>query len=519
MDDIKSLLVTGHREIPHFSWSEWDSVGMVKMALRSLEQGHFDAAAMVVDAMTRDDRIGGCLQTFTQALPSLPVTFEQGKGARAEEAMKALEDGQTWRSFFPDFALAEGAQWAKMLGFGLGQNTWREVNGRLDPVLNIWHPRHIYWRWDTRSFWVNTESGPAEIRPGEGEWVVFAPGGLNRAYLKGHARQLYVPWLIRQWGYRDWARKSEVHGVPIRKGKVPTGASDKDKDRFFRELASLGSETNIRLPRDQNGIEFDVELLEAAADGHLIFRDLLEAANVNIAVNLLGQNLTTEVKGGSFAAASVHGAIRNDLLQAFGRAMALGLYQGTLRKWAELNFGDPEAAPMPKWKTEPPEDKKTAGDALVSIGTGIKALEDAGVPIDAEEIAERLDVPLREGEEYEPPEPEPAPVPGAAPGQPPKPGQKPVPKKLERAGDPALEGQEYIDKLVADARKHGIAAVAQDIELLVRAVEESRDFPELRKRLITAYGKMKPEQLEATMKKALLLAELAGRQAAREEVR
>jgi phage gp29-like protein len=246
-----------------------------------------------------------------------------------------------------------------------------------------------------------------EVRIGDPQWLVYAPHGIERGWMMSLVRSLAVPWLIRQWGWRDWGRYSEVHGLPTRKGKVPYGASEEDKQRFIQEIASLGTESTIRLPqgatKDDPG--FDVELLEAESNTWEGFEKLLVRADTCIAVRIVGQNLTTEVEGGSYAAANVHDRVRNDILRADADSLAEALHRQTLSDYARFNFGDPGLAPLPKWDVEPPEDENAEATAAKTWADAIVTLQATGAKPDVDAILDAHNIP-RKGAAGDPPAPQ-----------------------------------------------------------------------------------------------------------------
>src|SRR5688572_21623548 len=136
------------RELPVYSWSEWDSVSLVKGALRDLEGGLFEQAASVVDAMGRDDRITGCLLTRIEALPALPFTMVPGEDGGGRAQTIAEEADELFEAMAPNAELLRLHHWAVMLGLGVGQLIWDRDGGRWQPRLTVWHPRHLYWRQD-----------------------------------------------------------------------------------------------------------------------------------------------------------------------------------------------------------------------------------------------------------------------------------------------------------------------------------------------------------------------------------
>lgn len=303
-------------ELPSVSFSDWDNLAKVKVALSALEGGDFGQAADLVDAMMRDDRISGVMDARLDALQSLELDFEPPAGEeendRAGELAEQVE--RNWTRMFPESAVRDLRFWGLWLGCGFAQTPW-ELGERWTPKLEVWHPRNLRWDELNGALTVTARQGQVQVVGGDGRWVVYTPFGARRGWMRGLVRSLAVPWLIRQWALRDWSGHSEAHGSPAKKAKVPPGADQETKKKFLREVAGLAKRTAVLLEQGSKvqGAEipgYDVELLEATADGHLVFKELLDAMNASIAVRVKGSNLTSEVKGGSFAATAVHGGGR-----------------------------------------------------------------------------------------------------------------------------------------------------------------------------------------------------------------
>jgi hypothetical protein len=399
------------RDLPVYTWTEWDNVTKVKAALSALESGHFMQAAQLVDAMGRDDRISAVLGTRVNGLLGLPIDFEDERRDRARAA-KAYKDQRA--RMLPKPQVRKVLRSGIMLGAGLAENVWERTETSWTPRLKWWHPQFLQWRWDTRSFWVQSMDGVLEVTPGDGRWVLYAPFGDQLGWLDSLVRALAVPWLIRQWARRDWARYSEVHGLPIRKAIVPSKASDPDKERFVDEIAQLGAENTVRLPQgSEDGSKFDLQLLEASSQSWEGFQALMAATATDIAVAVLGQNLTTEAgtgTKGALATAQVHENVRQDVIEDDAGTLDECLHEQTVRPWALYNFGDADAAPMATFHTEPPEDLSSKATTFQTLGNALKAFKELRAPVDVGQVMVDFEIPVVEGAEMpdltEEPEPE-----------------------------------------------------------------------------------------------------------------
>jgi phage gp29-like protein len=421
----------GPRQLPVYTWTDWDTVDKVKAALTNLEAGHFLQAAQLVDAMGRDDRISGVLRIRVNSLFGLPVDYDEDG---AENITKELKDLRP--KMFPKSQAKKLLRSGIMLGVGLARNVWERTETSWTPRLEWWHPQFIQWRWDTWSFHVQTTQGLVEVKRGDPDWVLYTPSGEHLGWLEGTVRALAIPWLIRQWARRDWARYSEVHGLPIRKGIVPASAAEPDVERFIYELSQLGSEVTIRLPQGSgDGTKFDVELLEATSQGSWEgFQALLQKTDADIAIAVLGQNLTTEIsKGdGSRAAAQVHQSIRQDVLEDDGSSLDDCLHEQVVQPWALYNYGDADAAPAARTHTEPPDDLKGTAETFKSVADALNGFKALRVPVNVEQVCSTFGVPVEEDGEFPDltEEPDPAMDPNA---------QDPNAPPAKKPGDPAPE--------------------------------------------------------------------------------
>jgi len=232
-----------------------------------------------------------------------------------------------------------------------------------------------------------TQDGPVPITPGDGRWFVHAPHGIYRGWLRGAIRPLALPWLLRNFAMRDWARYSERHGLPMIKAEVPAVANALDKARFQDQLANIGQESVVVLPQNVDGTGFDVTLMEAHDRSWDSFKGLIDRCDTAITLTLQWQNLTTEVKEGSLAAARVHSDVKQSALEFDDSTLSQDIYDQLARPFAEFNFGDRELAPRTSWDVEPVEDVGARMVALKAFAEAIKDLRQAAVDFDVSDLA------------------------------------------------------------------------------------------------------------------------------------
>lgn len=571
-----------YQDLPVVSMTNgWDSVSAVRGALANFEQGNFSQASEIVEAMMADDRIKGVVTQRVDGLLGLP--FSMALAAQDDQAAAeiASEAKRLWPKMADENILRDVWKWGRFLGIGVAEKLYdTEGPDGWVPRLKLWHPRYIYWRWDTRSFWINTQTGPVELKQGDPHWLLYTPYGYYRGWMEGLIRSLAIPWLFRQFGYRDWGRYNEVHGLPIRGILEPSEWSDEEKQKALREVAMLASESVIRLPQIAGKGGFDMKLIEAVSRNYDSFKLGMEQANSSIAVVVLGQNLTSEVKGGAYSAAQVHERVAASIIRSDAKTMGAALREQVLVEWAAVNHGKPDLAPTPTWDTAPPEDLKARSEALDKLGDALKKLGDANVPVDVERLAAEFGVPLRELTDEErkriglppiyeyhlkygiptvnqvlvrlglPPRPD-GDVPAnqaeldaakaaaaarSRPGKGEAPEEEEADETLARIIGAALAraqadlpagaraGQAYVDDLAASGTPAGAADLEPDLAVLLRIVRETPgregkpDEREIKRRLLAAFQGMDPAQLARTVTKTQVLAQLQGRAAVLEDL-
>ena len=242
-----------------------------------------------------------------------------------------------------------------------------------------------------------------------------------------------------------------------------------------------------------------------------MFRSLITEVNTSMAVAVLGQNLTTEVQGGAYAAASVHQEVKREVIRDDARSVRECLGPQMLQEWALYNFGDRLRAPSPELQTDPPEDKKAKGETWKIAGEAAKAAREGGLNIDREQLADEFDMPLVEGKPTLEPEP-PQPPPGEGGKPPPGKGGRVQTSRLEDLPQGALRGQTTADDIADDARRHGARILRPDLAELLTLIEQAQDYDDLRQKLVALYrDRMDAEALSRLIEKTTLLAHLDGR--------
>jgi phage gp29-like protein len=500
-----------HREPSIPNLSTWD-VASVRSALGNLERGYFARASQLADHMLRDERIASALDTRINGLLSVPMRFTPANNVRGKTVARDLE--ANWYSIAPEDTLREMLRYALMLGVAPAYLRWDRTGARWYPTLTPWHPQWLEYRDFTEppGYHLQTRDGYIPVTPGDGQWVILTLGG-RRPWINALVRRLAIPFLVRSFAYRDWARSSEVHGMPAWLAKYPEAAKEGDISNFMDSLYDLGNEIRVKLPQNAEGKGYGLELLEAKADTWRVFDSLIAKTESSIAIGVLGQNLTTEVKEGSRAAAQVHNNVRDDYKRSDANSISTSLREQVIKPFAQVNDGSAALAPWVEF-------------AFPRQGFELNAYHLEYGIVDENEARESLGLPPRDDGNRR-----------AIPVgmlQPQAPGTTPAPLQARQAlqlmdaarvrlasGDAPrgasgfVSGQVYTDALADHGE--GLDANRAARDALERAIQNADDYDTLRAAVANAYADLKPDAFAALLEQALTLADLAGRAAVSED--
>jgi phage gp29-like protein len=377
------------------------TVPAIQDAVGQFGVGSFGQAALLTESMLSDDRVQAGVNGRVKGVTKCVVKLEPsktGNGAKRKRVARDIE--ALWPELFPEETLEQLLTWTIFMGFCLCEIVWETREDRWLPRLKVWHPLYIYYQVDIRRYVAITMEGTIVVEPNDPRWFLYTPFGAYRGWLRGAVRSCSIPWIVRQFALRDWARYSEVHGLPQKKVKYPAQAPADAKASFFASIKRLGAETAFALPQ-QAGVDaaaWDIELLEARDGSWKGFQGLIAQCDGSITLAIRGTNLTTEVKDvGSKAAASVHGEQDSDYARADGIKLAAAIQNQVLRWYCLYNEGDGGLAPLPVFEEQVSEDRHEQALAWLALSQSVTGLK--GWPIDIVKLADQFGIPLIEGAE------------------------------------------------------------------------------------------------------------------------
>lgn len=202
-------------------------------------------------------------------------------------------------------------------------------------------------------------------------------------------RQLVWPYLFKNYSVGDLAEFLEIYGIPVRIGKYPSGASEKEKMTLLRALVGIGHNAAGIIP---SGMELDFK--DAATGDPDAFELMINWCERTQSKVILGGTLTSGADGKSStnALGNVHNEVRKDLRDSDIRQVCGTLSRDLLYPLAVLNGLAPDGmrrCPVFRLDVGETEDMTAYAEALPK-------LVDIGVQIPVQWAQEKLGIPQPE---------------------------------------------------------------------------------------------------------------------------
>lgn len=344
-----------------------------------------DLITLASEIERRDSHVGAQLRTRRLALAGLPWVVEAASDSALDvqiaDAVQALVRRHEFRTLV--FDLLDGI----LKPFAVAEIIWE--------FGESWTPASYAWR-DQRSFAIDPEDGttillktdaaPKGEPLAEWKYIVHSPrqvsGPLTTAGLIRTCASMYV---MKQLGLTSWLGYVELFGIPWRIGRYSQGTNTSDQDALAEALAMLGMDGTAMLPDSAK-----LEVLNAQGGaGSSIHRDLADWCDRQTSKAILGQTLTADTGGGSYAQGSVHDGIRRTILAADAVDLAATLQRDLIEPYVRINFGEQVIYPTLRCVVEEPEDTRAFVETLAPM-------IDRGLTVEQSVIRDRLSLPAPE---------------------------------------------------------------------------------------------------------------------------
>ena len=386
-------------------------------------------------------------------------------------------------------------------GFSASELEWDLVDGLRIPV-SVEH-RESSW------FQTNPDNrNELRLRDGSYQGMELRPFGwvthcarTKSGYLsrQGLVRVLAWPFIFKNYSVRDLAEFLEIYGLPIRIGKYPSGATEKEKATLLRAVMSIGHNAGGIIP---SGMEIDFERAANAANADT-FMSMIDWCEKIQSRAILGGTLTSGADGktSTNALGNVHNECRKELTEGDARQLARTLTRDLVYPLYVMNCGSYQS---PRRLPQFEFDFTEAAD-IQALSTALPSLVDAGVRIPVSWANEQLQIPEpKEGEEV-------LSRPGAAPISKPETALKAeLNSTLAALKQEAEQAEEDLDAAIATIEPQQMQALMMPIlEPLIKAIKEQGPEAAM-EQLAENYPQMDDTELTEQLSRVLFVARTWG---------
>lgn len=485
-------------------FSEYPSNGLTPRRLarifRAADEGDVRAQMELFEEMEeKDTHLFSQMQTRKLAVTGLdwevqPFSEDEVDKEIADFISKQINGIENFDGILIDMLDAIGK------GISILELAWTVEDGRnvIEDIAYV-HPKKLVWDSVTDELKICTKEYPSGIILPENKFVVHLykakSGHTSRA---GILRVVSWMYLFKNYDIKDWVSFCEVFGMPLRLGKYDASASEDDKKQLMEAIISLGTDAAGIVP-SSTMIEFIESQKTTSVE---IYEKLARYCDEQISKAILGQTLTSDSGGGSYAQSKTHNEVRHDLTVADAKALAVTIRRDIIRPLVEYNFGFDANIPFFDFDCHEVEDQKEVVEIYKTLAC------DMGLEIPKSHIYKKFNIPKPEnGEEVLKP-----PRDMMAVQEPPMETEELKLKQEEGEAE-----QRQVDAIVSIANKQAQDIFQEMLKPILNMIDTAPDMEELQKvlkdekKLRELYQDMESPELEDLIQQGIYLSHLVGR--------
>ena len=384
-------------------------------------------------------------------------------------------------------------------GFAVSEIMWGYDEGHVVvQSIKTRHQKRFFWDSLNDSFKVRTKEAPEGILLPGNKFIVHKykarSGHTSRA---GILRVTAWMYLFKNYDLKDWVSFAEVYGLPLRLGKYQPGASEADKVALMQALIQIGADAAGIIP-DGTTIDFINTEKTSSSD---LYERLARYCDEQISKAILGQTLTSDSGGGSYAQSKTHNDVRHDLTIADCKALASTLRRDLIRPLCIFNFGEDKRIPHIRFDCEESEDLTQTAEIIGTL------IEKTGLRVPTSYLYKKFSIPEPEADEE-------IATPRFAGGA----GILPFKQLSLKAGTDGGHGtQQRIDQIADAALAASKGNFSRIFGPVLKLVDRAGSLEELKRQLEDdalvekLLGEMDAGKLEELLQRAMFLADLEGR--------
>lgn len=368
----------------------------MRLLFEDAESGDITAQhELFLDIEERDSAVASALQTRKMSVLGLDWQIAEPPQATDAETRLAAEVRGYMQGLadFDDMLL--DMMDAVGHGFAALEITW-QFSGSLQLPQSFKHTPQSWFRWDKHdNLLLKTPDNPMGEPLWSYGWVVHRHKmRSHQAARNGLFRTLAWLYMFKHYSVHDFAEFLELYGLPIRIGKYPAGATEKEKRTLLRAVAEIGHNAAGIMPEGMM-----IELHQAAngtTAANNPFMTMVEWCEKSATRLILGQTLTSGADGraSTNALGKIHNEVRRDLTVSDAKRLAQTINRQLIESFVRVNFAHAADVRLPVFEF----DTRETAD-LATVAEALPKLVDVGMQIPEGWARDKLAIPeAAEGE-------------------------------------------------------------------------------------------------------------------------
>lgn len=341
-------------------------------AIREHDCGNFELTAQLYGNLLKDDRIFATLYTRVCATSGFQK-FILHPDEQISKSVKEVFERCFTPSIYKDLFFR-----SIMFGFAIIEVYWVKMEDlTIEPRIQIINPCNIQYDKSKSEFKVRTKKDSTwNTTKLDSSYIVYSPNSEIDSYLYGAIRCISYLKTIREHITKFWARRAEIEGSGLTKVKFPQASSARLKQEFLNSAKNLASESFVEIP---DGFDYVREAVNASSAD--VFQKLINRCDTGITLAILGQNMTTEINGGTQTAANVQSRVQQDRIEDDVESFTI-LVNNILEQYCDYNTIDIKKEYPKLWiDTNSAEDLQKFAAALQSLGQAIVPIIKSGIDV------------------------------------------------------------------------------------------------------------------------------------------
>ena len=320
------------------------------------------------DEVARDAHAAAVLDTFCLSLAGKETEILPASDSDFDKIISEFTADTILGTNFSQL-ISEMAKFI-LYGFSVAEVMWaiRDNSLVVDKFITK-HSRRFIFDFERRLKLITLENMIEGEELPDRKFIVFTYGDSDNPYGFGLGQILWFPVWFKKHGIKFWMTFLDKFGGPTTIGKYPNNATEADKQVLEDATRVIHQESGIIIPEGMV-----IELLEAARNGTVSYREMCEYMDIQMSKAVLGHNLTTEVSGGSYAASKTANNILDLRIKAVADIMSEKLNASVIKWLVDYNFPGVKKYPTLWFKLDSAPDLQAMAvrDKILAVDIGVK---------------------------------------------------------------------------------------------------------------------------------------------------